>query len=493
MGRGHQGQQGTGMQDSYDIVLVGSGFSSQLFLRKALQFSPAKRILVLERGADRSWEWQVRNQRNEAPAYAYGRAVELSGMEGKSWPHTIGLGGSSNCWWANTMRFLPSDLKLRSTYGVGVDWPVSYDELEPYYTEFEEIMAVSGDDESAALFPRSKPFPQKRHRFSRVARAFKTAHPDHYFAMPQARARVATGRRNPCCSNSMCGLCPNNAKYTLVEDMDWLRSDARVELRTETEVKEILVEAGKATGVACVGPKGPYEVRADMVVLAANGIYNPFILLKSGIDQGPVGKGLTEQIPVYVLLNLDGLDDGDGSSHITGVGYNFALGAFRQHAAGGFYETSNLPRYRPHPERWRQRLNITILLDDLRQDRNFVGISREDPDKPLVHFEDWSPYAHAGLKHVRDNIDALLGHLPIEEMEVRYGTPSGHGHIEGTTVMGSDPGSSVVDPDLVHHKVRNLVVLGAGAFPTAGGVNPTLTVGALALRSATRLFGAAAA
>ena len=479
------------MPQTYEVIIVGSGFASQLFLRRLLERKAVRRVLILERGSDNSWEWQVRNQKNSPNEFHYSNHVELTGMRGKTWPHTIGVGGSSNCWWANPMRIHPDDFRLRSAYGVGVDWPIGYDDLEPYYVQFERIMNVAGDNDSARIFPRSAPFPQPRHRFSRVARKFKDRYPDLYYAMPQARARHAWGDFNPCCSNSVCDLCPAGAKYKLVQDMDWLRKDPRVELRTGTTVTQVIASGGRATGVACVGPQGAYEVSGDVVVLAANGIYNPFILLKSGIEGGPVGKGLTEQIPVYVAAYLDGLDDGDGSSHITGVGYNFLAGEFRRKAAGGFYETTNLHRYRPDKDRWRQMFSMTFLLDDLRQDRNFVGVSSADPEKPRVHFEDWSPYAHAGLDHVRQNIEGLLSHLPIEQLDVGYGIPGGHAHIEGTTVMGTDPATSVIDADMIHHRLRNLVVLGSGAFPTASGTNPTLTLGALALRSAERVFGKA--
>src|SRR5687768_11973094 len=113
--------KGRGMREHYEIVFVGSGFSSQLFLRSLLKAKSPRKVLILEKGANRSWEWQIRNQRNEEKAYASAGAVELSGLKGKSWPHTVGVGGSSNCWWANTMRFHPADLKLKTTYGVGVD------------------------------------------------------------------------------------------------------------------------------------------------------------------------------------------------------------------------------------------------------------------------------------------------------------------------------------------------------------------------------------
>jgi choline dehydrogenase-like flavoprotein len=472
----------------YDIILVGSGFASIFFLHKVLNKRRDIKVLIVERGSRNSWAWQVENKTNAPERDRYDHHIEQTGMRGKYWPHTIGLGGSSNCWWANPTRIHPDDFRLRSKFGASVDWPISYDDLETYYTEAEEIISVSGDNDSGSIFPRSKPFPQPRHRFSRVARTFKNRYPDLFFAMPQARARVATAIRNPCCSNHICGTCPVNAKFTIVEDLAWIFDDPRVELQLETKVEQIVVAGGVATGVEGRSSTGDFRAAADFVALGANGIYNPFILLKSGITHGPVGKGLHEQIGVYVDADLDGLEDGDGSSFITGAGYNFATGEFRRHAAGGFYELINILRYRIHPTKFRCRLSMVILLDDMRQHRNFVSISTSNPEKPRAHFEDWSPYAYAGLAHVRQHIGALLAHLPIEELRIKYGTPGGHAHLQGTTVMGRNPETSVVDPALLHHRIRNLAILGSGAFPTAAGANPTLTIAALSLRSADAVF-----
>ena len=88
-------------------------------------------------------------------------------------------------------------------------------------------------------------------------------------------------------------------------------------------------------------------------------------------------------------------------------------------------------------------------------------------------------------------IDKLAEALPIERV-VATNTGRTAAHIQGTVVMGNDPDSSVVDRNLVHHQYRNLLVLGASAFPTASPAYPTLTVSALALWAADRLFDASA-
>lgn len=477
---------------SFDLIVVGSGFASVFFVRKALETGRIRNALILERGRHHDWEWQARNQRNAQPDDHFSSLMTTSGRPGKEWIFNVGVGGGSNCWWANPMRFHPDDFRLRSLYGVGADWPIGYDALERYYTEAEAIMEVSGDDESATLFPRSAPYPQPRHRFSRFARLIKDRYPEQYFAMPQARARIATAFRNPCCSNSRCTQCPVNAKFTIVNDMAAVLSDPRVELRTNSEVTGVVTKAGRAAAVRVRPRDGTeYEVAGETIALGANGIANPFLLLKSGITDGPVGLGLNEQIGVYVTLDLDGVEDGDGSAHVTGVGYTETHGAFRREASGGFFETQNLPRIRPEKGKWRQRVNVTFLLEDFREDRNYVAISPEDPGKPHAHFQDFSAYAYRGVQRIVDRTPEIFAGLPIEDMQISTRQSPGHAHLQGTVVMGNDPATSVIDADLVHHTHRNLLVLGASAFPTGGWANPTLTLGALSLRSADRYFGGA--
>jgi choline dehydrogenase-like flavoprotein len=217
---------------SYDLVVVGSGFASVFFVARALEIGAVRSVAIVERGDFNDWEWQITNGRTASEDFAPERYSINTGPIGKRWPHTIGVGGGSNCWWANAMRFHPHDFDLQGRYGVGRDWPIGYDDLEPYYCDAEDMMAISGDPDSAAMFPRSRPFPQPPHRFSSAGRLLKAAHPDSFFSMPQARARVATDHRGPCCSNNICGLCPANAKFMLINDMRATLQDPRVTLLT---------------------------------------------------------------------------------------------------------------------------------------------------------------------------------------------------------------------------------------------------------------------
>ncbi|TIS07380.1 MAG: GMC family oxidoreductase, partial [Mesorhizobium sp.] len=142
--------------EHFDLVVIGSGFGSAFFLHEFLKRRKA-RVLVLEWGRHNTHEWQLDQNANtdidDESTYKTDNAD-------KPWNYTIGLGGGTNCWFAQTPRFHPNDFRLKSTYGVGNDWPISYDELEPFYCDAEEVMSISGDPDMARMLPRSRPFPQ---------------------------------------------------------------------------------------------------------------------------------------------------------------------------------------------------------------------------------------------------------------------------------------------------------------------------------------------
>ena len=145
------------MRDRYDLIVVGTSFSASFFLHRYLARSPAgARVLVLERGAMNTHRWQLDGGRQKLTARAY-RSIVNRNPE-KEWVFLHTFGGNSNCWYACTPRMLPDDFRLRSRFGVGVDWPVGYDELEPYYARAEWEIGVSGDDHDGSFAgPRSRP------------------------------------------------------------------------------------------------------------------------------------------------------------------------------------------------------------------------------------------------------------------------------------------------------------------------------------------------
>jgi choline dehydrogenase-like flavoprotein len=150
-------------------------------------------------------------------------------------------------------------------------------------------------------------------------------------------------------------------------------------------------------------------------------------------------------------------------------------------------ESWNVPMLRDERGKWRQRLRLKFIYEDLPQAENHV--SADPGGKPVVHYVRHSSYAQRGVASLESTLSRVLDALPVERYEiVRPDTLTTEGHILGTTVMGTDPADSVVDQNLIHHRVRNLLVLGGSVFPTIAPANPTLTICALSLRAADRVM-----
>ena len=472
---------------SYDLILVGSSFASSFFLHKYLQRARASaRVLVLERGELRDHRWQVTHLADLAQQAAASYDGERSA---KPWVFRLAFGGSSNCWWACTPRFLPEDFRLRSTYGAGRDWLLSYDDLEEYYCEAEEIMAVSGSDDGSP-YPRSRPYPQRPHLLSNPDRLFKRRFPDAFFNQPTARPTEALESGRPrCCANGVCSQCPIDSKFTILNSlMDLYQADPRVTLLTGATVLRLDVANDRVIGVQYERAGAEHVVRGDLVGLGANALFNPFLLLRSGLTDGSAGQGLVEQTSRNVIVDLRGVDNFQGSTSITGLGYMLYSGDHRRDRAAALMESWNVPMLRDERGKWRQRIRLKFIYEDLPQPENRITVGT-DETKPEVQYVACSSYAQRGLNALEHDLSRVLDALPVERYDiVQPAAASSEGHNLGTTSMGDDPATSVVDRHLIHHRVRNLIVLGGSVFPTISPANPTLTICALSLRVADQLM-----
>jgi choline dehydrogenase-like flavoprotein len=480
------------MTSQYDVIIVGTGFAASFFLMRYLERAPAQaRILVLERGGSDTKAWQLQNRRTSsiAPAEVFHNATPA-----KEWYTSPGFGGNSKCWLGGTMRMMPGDFQLKSRYGVGLDWPMTYDEIEEHYCTVEQVMLVSGPPDSP--MPRSKPFPLPPHRFSDPEVLLKRHFPDGWYNVVTSRASAPNGQRAVCCASGYCEHCPVDAKFTIQNGLARIYSDPRVTLQLHSAVNTVDTQAGSARGVSYTRDGRDEHAQADLIVLAASALFNPHILLRSGINHPLLGKRLHEQLPVDVMLDLNGVKSYNGSTLLTGLGYMFYEGEHRRDYAACVIESWNSPfaskpgALRSDNGRWTERFIVRFVFDDLPRDDNTVTIYAGDPRLAETRFAGYSDYAERGAAQVPRMVDVLAQALPIERIVyIERGTTDAH--IQGTVVMGTDPKSSIVDRYLVHHQYRNLLVLGASANPTASPAYPTLTVSALALWAADHLLGKA--
>jgi choline dehydrogenase-like flavoprotein len=483
------------MTTQHDVIIVGTSFASSFFLLRYLEHAPASaRVLVLERGNEDTKSWQITNRKHSSidPDEVFENETP-----GKEWYTSPGFGGNSKCYMGGTTRMMPGDFQLRSRYGVGTDWPLTYDDLEKHYCTAEQVMTVSGPSDSP--MPRSMPFPIPPHRFSDPDELLKKRFPDGWYNMATSRASVATGKRGVCCASGVCSLCPVDAKFTIQNGMAYLYKDPRVTVKLRSEVQTVETAAGVVQAVNYLEQGVPQRATGDLIVLGASALFNPHLLLRSGFDHPLIGRRLHEQMPIYVTLDLKGVKCYNGSTLLSGLGYVFYEGEHRRDHAACMIETWSSPfGYRPddalrlEPGRWNERLMLGFIFDDIPSDANTVKVSPSNPRLARVHFSDYSDYAKRGADQVPRMIDKLAEALPIERV-VLTGLGTTAAHIQGTVVMGNDPATSVVDRYLVHHQYRNLLVLGSSAYPTASPAYPTLTIAALSLWAADHLLGRSAA
>jgi choline dehydrogenase-like flavoprotein len=343
--------------------------------------------------------------------------------------------------------------------------------------------------------PRSRPFPLPPHKFSDPDILLKKHFPDAWFGAATARASAPTGQRGICCATGYCALCPVDAKFTIENGLAAIYSDPRVTLQLHSAVETIETSAGLAGRVNYLRSGTQQHDSADLIVLAASGLFNPHILLRSNITHPLLGKRLTDKMTVDAILDLRGVKAFNGSSLVSGLGYLFYEGEHRRDHAACLVETTNSPfltmygALRAERGRWTERLILKFLFDDIPRNENMVIVNADNPRLAETRFVGYSDYAKRGADQVPRMIDILAAALPIERIEsITRGSSAAH--IQGTVVMGNDPAKSVVDRYLRHHQVKNLLVLGSSAFVTASPSHPTVTLSALSLWAADKLFAA---
>jgi len=446
------------------------------------------------------------------------------------------LGGSTWHWQGHTPRFLPGDFMLHSLYGVGVDWPLRYDDIEEWYCQAEEELGVSGDHEAWQGFfgaRRSRPFPMT---------AIWPSHADGMMSelvsglvvdgqelrvrpIPQARNSRPYQSRPPCAGNSTCiPLCPIGAKY-----------DASVHLRRAQErgarviplmqaVKLVIDGRRVSEVVARDGTTQPPELatfKGKYVVVCAHAIETVRLLVASGYadSSGQLGRNLMDH-PTGQMVALapwpvwpfrgppatSGIDDlRDGAFRSTRAAFKMSLGndgwgrfqSPEQIVAGRWIQRGGFgSSLRKQIEDEGARLyRISWAAEQLPFAENRLVESGECDELgiPKLRIEySVSAYSTGAFPVARHTIRRVferagMTDIATESDPLKYG---GSGHILGTYRMASDAASGVVDSFGRAFSTENLFLLGSGTFPTVGTANPTLTIAALALRTAKHLGGA---
>ncbi len=476
--------------ENFDLIIVGTGFASSFFLKKYLEKSPSdKRVLVLERGILYSFKERIKSARGEFSEVGE-KSIKTKNTftntnQDKVWMFEPNFGGSSNCWTGCTPRFLPNDFKIKSLYGVGQDWPITYEDIEPYYAEAEGVMMIGGPE--ITPFPRSSPYPLPPQKLSTFDKLIQNKYKELFISQPTARATIPIGRRSGCCTSAVSGICPVNSRFTVENTLDYLYTDPRVMIRYGAQVHHLIAENDKINGVVYMQEGKDIEVKGEVVALGANAIFNAHILLNSGDTNPKTGKGLCEQRGTFAYLYFRDMDNVGGSSIITANGYMLYDGNHRREESACIIESSNIPFVRNEPGKWRKMARLKFIFEDIPDDSNQVALS-DDYLKPKVQYNNHTPYVDKAMKNLEGNINRIFSFLPVERIEMDGYFQKSEFHICSTVRMSGSKEEGVVDKHLIHHQYRNLFVLGSGVYPSITPANPTLTLSALSLMTADKNF-----
>jgi choline dehydrogenase-like flavoprotein len=444
------------------------------------------------------------------------------------------IGGTTWHWLGNVPRFVPEDFKLKSTHGVGCDWPISYDDLEPWYCEAEREIGVSGNhaewDGLHGAY-RSEPFPMPpialaysdKFLYEKVHGTSISGVNVHVNSTPQARNSKVYQDRMPCAGSASCvPLCPTGAKYNASIHVN-KAVEAGARLLDKCIVTRVITEpgTGKVTSLRYQTWEGSTgEITAKRYVIAAHAVETAKLLLMSNVanrsDQ--VGRNLMDHLNGAAGAILpEPLYPFRGPPTTSGID-SFRVGDFRREKAAFRMSIGNNAWGRiESPEDTLSKLvreenmfgqdlcqalhnrivrmfRISYTTEMLPNPDNRVTLSTQTDSiglpRPKLHFK-VDDYNFKAFEMATSVIQEIFGHLDAEEVQFSPDLKKykGAGHIMGTCRMGTDPLTSVVDPSCRSHDLDNLFIVGASVFPTSGTANPTLTVAALALRVASKLRG----
>lgn len=485
-----------------DLAVVGSGVSGLFACEAALK--AGLRVVMLERGALKTHAEQLASgsQSSDVPG-AQPNNETAPGTPEYPWNYVYGVGGSSLHWDGATPRFSPEDMSMRSAFGVMMDWPLSYEELLPFYRRAELALGVAGSPDAGRSVGDGRLLPP--HPFSPMDEL--VADPlDPYRPLPQARPTRPVGDRPACCGSARCNLCPVDSRFSALNGLQSVLDHPGLELLTQTAAARLNRSRNgrRVRSLDAVAVDGDaLEINASAYVLAAGGFENPAVLLRSGLERPAVGRYLFDH--AHRTLNVRVREDvgpGQGGSLSTGASAALLSGGFRSRRSAAYVIPFN-PGIPLAPtissalvagrsgaglrteaiDRWRHTLPLDVLLEDVPQSarRVSLGSGTDAFGLPLVETTYPGPteYEGEGWAATVAELERRLRPLGVQGVEELPG-PMGS-HILGTCRMGSAE-TGVVDGDLRHLDLENLFVAGGSAMPTYSPVHPTLTICALAIR-----------
>lgn len=422
------------------------------------------------------------------------------------------VGGSTIHWAGASLRFQEHEFKVKSTYGeiAGanlLDWPLTLQELEPYYARAEDKMGVTGTNDIPRL-PGNNNFKVLAAGAKRLG--YKEFHTGNMAINSQPR-----DDRGSCQQIGFCFQgCKSGAKWsTLISEIPKGEATGKLEVRPNSQVLQIQHDdSGKVTGVLYADKDGKQQVqKARAVAVAGNSIESPRLLLNSASAKFPDG-----------LANSSGMVGKNYMRHMTGSVYAIfdkpvnmyrgttMAGIIKDEArydpsrgfAGG-YEMETLSLGLPFmaafldPGAWgrdfasamdgyENMAGMWLVGEDMPQEKNGVTLHATEKDQfglpvPNVNFDD-HPNDIAMRNHAFKQGSAVYAAVGANRLIETPPYPSTHNL--GTNRMSEKAQDGVVNKNGQTHDIKNLFISDGSQFTTGAAENPTLTIVALAIRQA---------
>jgi choline dehydrogenase-like flavoprotein len=550
--------------DVYDVIVIGSGAGggavTRVLANKGIKVALLEAGPMLDPAKDykehhwphdydhRGAEQDGRYYFRKGKPYGFMRAT-MGGWRLDDEPYTVGgesqfewfrsrvVGGRTNHYGRMSFRFSQLDFKAYDRDGLGLNWPIDYDDISPYYDKTEAYIGVTGSIEGIPSAPDGifqKPPAPRAHEH-----LFRAAGKNLGIPFIPNRRAVITENLNgrPACH--YCGQCgrgcitASNYSASQVDVFPAIET-GNVKLFTDAMVREVLTDkTGKATGVVYVDKNTRREKRVmgRVVVVAASSCESARILLNSKSSvfpdglangSGQLGRNLMDTVGYGVrgyVPALEGMPvyntDGFSGSHLYAPwwewdnqkaigfprGYHIETGGgFGMPAVGSFHGAARRHGYgREMKQRIREEYGASVGFSGRGEMiSNHNSYCEIDPDVvdawgiPVLKFHfKWTDYEWKQARHMQNTFTGL-----IESMGGRVTTfgnrrqkagisvPGTIIHEVGTARMGDNPRTSVLNSFCQAHDVKNLFVCDGASFVTNPDKNPTLTISALSWRAA---------